>query len=283
MARRRAKSLCRFLRTESPTQRSMSRLHRLVSLSIDLKRVISILIQLLCNPFWLIMSKNIRDAAKTWPTSKLQTGHGMTQAEVVEARQNKSAIWRNQFCTPLFLTFRLCKYLCNLFSGSHEYISRSHIDTTAVQALIDARSVIQKWADQPVEVSPYLLQISDLHYTDFCLVPFRYYPLSLDSSCPCSRWFWHWYFGVSYWTWNCRCCSICKGLTHVTSIRHRKWPRVGRRQEVWFRNWFTTRWICANCIKWHSILPSRLDCGCQCCGKRCRTCGIDLGIDEVHF
>jgi len=27
----------------------------------------------------------------------------------------------------------------------------SHIDTTAVQALIDARSVIQKWADHPVE------------------------------------------------------------------------------------------------------------------------------------
>ena len=36
-------------------------------------------------------------------------------------------------------------------------ISRSHIDTTAVQALVDARSVIEKWADHPVEVSSYLL------------------------------------------------------------------------------------------------------------------------------
>ena len=51
----------------------------------------------------------------------------------------------------------------------HEYISRSHIDTTAVQALIDARSVIQKWADHPVEVSSPFLQISDITHADFCV------------------------------------------------------------------------------------------------------------------
>jgi len=32
-----------------------------------------------------------------------------------------------------------------------DFSTVSHIDTTAVQALIDARSVIQKWADHPVE------------------------------------------------------------------------------------------------------------------------------------
>jgi len=66
-------------------------------------------------------------------------------------------------------------------------ISRSHIVPTAVQALIDAQSVIQKWADKSVEVSPFLLQISDLPMLTSAhlsrLVPFRYYPLSLDPSC----------------------------------------------------------------------------------------------------
>jgi len=30
---------------------------------------------------------------------------------------------------------------------------RSHIDTTAVQALIDARTEIERWTDYPVEAS----------------------------------------------------------------------------------------------------------------------------------
>lgn len=34
-------------------------------------------------------------------------------------------------------------------------IPRSHIDTTAVQALIDTRNEVQRWADHPVEVSHY--------------------------------------------------------------------------------------------------------------------------------
>lgn len=30
----------------------------------------------------------------------------------------------------------------------------SHIDTTAIQSLIDARSEIERWTDYPVEVRP---------------------------------------------------------------------------------------------------------------------------------
>jgi sodium-independent sulfate anion transporter 11 len=33
-----------------------------------------------------------------------------------------------------------------------EWLPRSHIDTTAVQALIDTRTEVEKWADHPVEV-----------------------------------------------------------------------------------------------------------------------------------
>jgi len=33
-------------------------------------------------------------------------------------------------------------------------VFRSHIDTTAVQALIDTRTEIEKWADHPIEVRP---------------------------------------------------------------------------------------------------------------------------------
>lgn len=34
-----------------------------------------------------------------------------------------------------------------------ERFPRSHIDTTAVQALIDTRTEVEKWADHPIEVS----------------------------------------------------------------------------------------------------------------------------------
>jgi len=45
-----------------------------------------------------------------------------------------------------------------LFRGRHSFSvakwsPRSHIDTTAVQALIDTRTEIEKWTDHPIEVS----------------------------------------------------------------------------------------------------------------------------------
>ena len=50
-------------------------------------------------------------------------------------------------------TLRLCKFAFLFFDrvvGSCSF-SSSHIDTTAVQALIDTRREIEKWADHPVE------------------------------------------------------------------------------------------------------------------------------------
>ena len=96
----------------SPTLGSRSPLYRLISLFTDLKRVTSILIRLLFKPFWLIMSKNSWDAANTWSTSKLpRTGHGMAQAGEVEARQNKSAIWRSLYSARHRSWLLDCKFL----------------------------------------------------------------------------------------------------------------------------------------------------------------------------
>lgn len=34
---------------------------------------------------------------------------------------------------------------------------RSHIDTTGVQALVDTRNEVERWADRSVEVCPFII------------------------------------------------------------------------------------------------------------------------------
>ena len=93
---------------------------------------------------------------------------------------------------------------------------RSHIDTTGVQSLIDTRTEVERWADQPVEVRYLFLSSSRPHAVTslylpsiyhlvlpesamykrahtFLTVPFRDNSLTLDSSRPCGGriWFRH--------------------------------------------------------------------------------------------
>lgn len=58
----------------------------------------------------------------------------------------------------------------------------SHIDTTAIQALIDARTEIERWTDYPVEVRLTPLTSLILMLILFAIVPFRHYSLTLDPS-----------------------------------------------------------------------------------------------------
>src|SRR5271156_861080 len=103
--KRRAKSLCRFLRTVLSTQTSRSHLHRLVSLSTDLKRATSILIHLSCNLSWLITLKNICNAAETFkvkaadrPWNDAGSGGGEEQARNIKK--------------PVLHTYRSCLFGC---------------------------------------------------------------------------------------------------------------------------------------------------------------------------
>jgi len=73
--------------------------------------------------------------------------------------------------------------------GNHS----SHIDTTAVQALIDTRNEVEKWADHPVEVHVVTILVH-AQETQSCLshlVPLRHGVVPLDSTGPCRWRFWY--------------------------------------------------------------------------------------------
>ena len=92
----------------------------------------------------------------------------------------------NYSCMPLCSTSPQCKQLSFLAYRHTRRLTescRSHIDTTGVQALIDTRTEVERWADRPIEVrsSP---RRSDASWTDLrpalCAVPLRDDPLTLD-------------------------------------------------------------------------------------------------------
>jgi sodium-independent sulfate anion transporter 11 len=71
-------------------------------------------------------------------------------------------------------------------------ICSAHIDTTAVQALIDTRDELERWADGPVEVRVAWYHYPELVTHIFALVPLRDCYLSLDSPCTGRWWLWSW-------------------------------------------------------------------------------------------
>lgn len=73
------------------------------------------------------------------------------------------------------------------------HLISSHIDTTAVQALIDTRTEVEKWANQSVEVgaSNYDSIVSNSHL--LCSVPLRHYIISMDPTWFDCGWIWYWH------------------------------------------------------------------------------------------
>lgn len=91
-----------------------------------------------------------------------------------------------------------------------DFSSVSQIDTTAVQALIDTRNEVERWADHPVEVCGTYLPVSLEAYL-LILVPLRHHPFALDPSSTDRRWLRHWGFFIQRAYRDCSGCPISRG------------------------------------------------------------------------
>jgi hypothetical protein len=67
----------------------------------------------------------------------------------------------------------------------------AHIDTTGIQALMDTRDELERWADGPVEVRIDWRYSPVLATHNFSLVPLCDCPLPVDSSCARCGWLWN--------------------------------------------------------------------------------------------